>query len=165
MCARNRSKVPELAAVIHLRKNAIKPYIPRIWAYFLDFLAIESNTRKLRPKPLSFAAKKAKATVEIATAHSNSIQVFIEYDQRSHDDIESFWRNDSTGNRLPYAEFIFFQSRIALDSNESHFAFVFDHRNKNLFFSPPCSLEYHARIDFACERQVTRDRFAAEEKT
>ena len=87
--------------LIAFRKYAIKPYIPRIWANFLDFLAFKRETDELWFQPLSMSLQKRKMAVEVATTHSDSIQLFIENNKRSNDNIEFFRANFITGNRLP----------------------------------------------------------------
>jgi hypothetical protein len=41
--------------LIHFRENAIKPYIPRLWRNFLDFLALKSKAGKFWAKPQMFS--------------------------------------------------------------------------------------------------------------
>ena len=149
-----------VTVLIRFGKNAIKPYIPRIWAYFLDFLALERNSGKFWTKPLSLVLQKGKTTVEVATAHADSVHVFIKCDQWSNDDIELFWGNFNTRIRFPNTKFISFEPRIALNFHKTHFELTFDNGNEDPLLSTPCTFDNHARVDFACRRQVTGDAFA-----
>ena len=134
--------------LITFRKYAIKPYIPRIWANLLDFLAFKRETDELRFQPMSMSLQKRKTAVEVAATHSDSIQFFIEKDKRSNDYIEFFRAYFITGNRLPNTELISFEPRIALNFHKPHFAVPFDNRNENMLFSLPGSFKNQTCVDF-----------------
>ena len=149
-CACKAQTFITLSASKGFCKNVIKPYIPWIWAYFLDFLAFESEAGKFWTMPLAAVLQKRKTAVEIATAHADSVHFCIECDHRSNDNIELFWGNFDTGSRFPNTELISFEPRIALNFHESHVALIFDKRHENPFFGTPCTLNNHAGVDFPC---------------
>ena len=68
----------------------IKPYIPRVWGDFLDFLAIESDAEQLRPQPFPSMSQEVKAAIEVASTHTNSMFVVIKRNYRCDDDIDRF---------------------------------------------------------------------------
>jgi len=70
-----------------LAENAIKPYIPRLWRDFLDFLALERKADKLWSQPTLSPLKERKRPIEVTAAHADSIALFIECNDRCHDDI------------------------------------------------------------------------------
>mgnify|MGYP001824703892 CR=1 FL=1 len=82
----------------------IKPYIPYVWRYFLDFLQRESNADEFWTKPLPPTPQERKATVEIAAAHANTIIVFIVCDSGRYHHVEFAGRNRFTRFRFPQAE-------------------------------------------------------------
>ncbi len=87
-------------------KNAIKPYIPRIWANFLDSLTFKRDSCEFGVRPLSWAPEEVKTTVEIATAHANTIAIFIERGQRSRNDVKFFRGYFAARNGFPDAKCI-----------------------------------------------------------
>ena len=162
---RNALRIVDIAALIAFCENAIKPYIPRIWANFLDFLAFERESDELWSKPLSIAFQKGKTTVEIAATHSNSIPLLVENDERRNDDIKFSRGYFGTGNWLPNTKLISFEPRIARNLHETHFALIFDNGNENMLFRLPRSFENQTCVDFAAGRKVTRDIFGAKKKS
>jgi len=93
--------------------------------------------------------KKGKTTVEVTTAHADSVHVFIKCDQWCNDNIELFGGNFIIGIRFPNTEIISFEPRIALNLHKTHFASIADNRNENPLFGTPCAFDNHVRIDFA----------------
>ena len=67
---------------------SIKPYIPRIWLDFLDFLAGERDADELRMKPVAPGFEERETGIEIASAHADSMAVIVECDDRSDDHVD-----------------------------------------------------------------------------
>ena len=151
-------------ALITFGENTIKPYIPRICPYFLDFLAFERKAGKFRMHPAFLVAQKGKTTVEITTTHSNSIAIFVKSDNRSYDNIEFFRRNTIAGTWLINTILISFQARIARNPHKSHFSAAFENRNKYLFSSLPRSFKNHTCVDFMTESEITRNGVCAKKQ-
>ena len=78
----------EKSSLITVANYTIKPYIPRIWRNFLDFLAFERNADQLRSNPVFSVPQKRKAPIEIATAHADAMSFLVERDGRRNDKIE-----------------------------------------------------------------------------
>ena len=75
-------------ASVSVGKNRIKPYIPRIWPYFLNFLASEGNADQFRSKPQLPVLKVREATIEISSAHTDPVVVFVESDCRRNRNVQ-----------------------------------------------------------------------------
>ena len=82
--------VPEdrCAALTKFADYVIKPYIPRLWHNFLDFLTVECKSDELRSQPRLSAAQESKRAIEIAAAHTDAIASMIKSDEWCYDDVE-----------------------------------------------------------------------------
>ena len=95
-----------LAVPMRFAKYAIKSYIPRVWTYFLDFLAIKSKPDELWVKPSLPCTEKCKRTIKITAAHADTIHVSVEGHERSYDNVDSGRVSQVRTRRFPKSVFI-----------------------------------------------------------
>ena len=147
---------------VGLADNAGKPYIPTIWRYFLDFLAIECKPDELWSQPGSPASQKRKMTIEVAAAHADTIACIIKSNERCNNDIEvgridlefRFW--------FPNSEPISGNRRFRQQIPERHITVTVDYRRKNALFCAPGALDDSVRIDLVPCCQIAGDRLTAQ---
>lgn len=133
---------------------AVKPYIPRICRYFLDFLAIKREPDQLRTQPFSFATEKRKRSVVIAAAHTDAIKVSVNCDAWSDDDVEFGGIDFVAVHGFEEAEIRPNERRFAQYAQKSESAVAVDDRRVNGFPHGPRTIEDHAGIDFIGHRDV-----------
>ena len=107
LCVGATLEVVAASSVLFLTRlgnDAENRYIPRIWRDFFDPLAIESDTDQFRVKPVIPTFEKCECAIEITTAHTKTVSLVIESEERGDDDIESACINRITVYRLPEAE-------------------------------------------------------------
>ena len=138
-----------------------KRYIPRIWRDFLGFLAVESETDELRSVPTLSAVEECEAAIEIPAAHTDSIAIRIENDDRRHDYVDPPWFYSFTGFGFPQPETISNQRRVRKNSAKRHMAVLLDYGRKNALLCAPCAFKDRAGIHFVPGCKVAGDRIAA----
>jgi hypothetical protein len=82
-------------------ENTIKSYIPSVWRYFLDFLALESDAHEFWSEPVFSMPQECKASIVETTTHAYSIEIAIERDSRRDNNLQSAWRYDFASNWFP----------------------------------------------------------------
>ena len=93
----------------------IKPYIPRIWRNFLDFLTLKRNAEQFRSNPVFAVSQKRKATIVIAAAHADAMSVFIECDGRCNDQIAVVEVRSEPRDRVPIRRMSSARVRFRID--------------------------------------------------
>ena len=85
-------------------EDAIKPYIPRIWDYFLDFLAIKCEAYQLRTNPDVSCPEESERSIKVSAAHADTVSILVECNEGSDYRIE--FRNIDEGavRWLPQSE-------------------------------------------------------------
>jgi len=139
---------------------AIKPYIPRIWRNFLDFLTLKRNADEFRTNPVFAMPQKGKTPIEIATAHADPMSVFIERDRRCNDQVEFSRRYQDPANGFPYTVSVLLEFSFRRCFAKEHFALGAQNRNKNALVCAPRGFDDVTCVDFVDHRQVTTDRVA-----
>ena len=74
--------------------RAKKPYIPRIWGYFLYLLAGECQSDHLGMKPGLPLFEECESPVKVAATHADTVILLIERDDRRDHDVEHARRDD-----------------------------------------------------------------------
>ena len=137
--------------------HAIKPYIPRIWAYFLDFLAFKGDADEFRTNPLLAMSQERKTPIVIRTAHADSIAFVVKNNGWRDDHIELVRVDQEATRGLPDAEAILFEFGVGSDFAKHHLRRTAQNRNENALVCAPCASDDFSRIDFVVHRQVTAD--------
>jgi hypothetical protein len=83
---------------------AIKPYIPRIWRYFLDFLAFEGHANELWSEPVRTMSQVRKTSIVVSASHPDSIALAVENDGRRNDNMKLSRVNQEAPRRFPDTE-------------------------------------------------------------
>ena len=81
---------------------AIKPYIPRVWRYFLDFLTVERNAEQFRLQPMLTMSQERETAIVVTPTHSDSMPLVVERDEWRDDKIQVARSDRCTCHRLPY---------------------------------------------------------------
>lgn len=150
-------------SLILIAYYAIKPYIPRIWRNFLDFLTLKRYADQLRTKPVSAMPEKRETAVVITATHADSVSITVECDGRCNGDVEFLWRDQKAPSWLPNTEVVLLKFRFRTNFAEEHLMVVAQNWNKNALVCAPCGFNDRARVDFVMHRQVTTDERAREE--
>ena len=138
-------------------EHVVKPYIPRICRNFLDFLAFEREPDQLWTPPRSRVAEKRKRSVVVAATHTNTIQVSVNCDAWSDDDVE-FRRIDFIAvRRFPEPEFRPLERGFAQYAQKSQLPATTDDRCVDRLSHRPGAIENSAGVDFVAHRDITRD--------
>ena len=69
-------------------KHSIKPYIPSIWRYFLDSLALERYANQFGTQPVFPVPEVGKAAIEVSSAHADPVVIVVEGHCRRNGNVE-----------------------------------------------------------------------------
>ena len=145
------------------RIDAKNRYIPRVWRYFPNSLALEGNADKLGSMPVLTVAEKSECAIEITSAHADSVPLTVECNQWSDHDIKFTYVDTLSGNRLPKTEVIHREFRLRHRFPKLQMALRTRYWQENAFFCAPCALDYSTRIYLVPGRHVAPNRIAAHE--
>jgi len=106
---------------------SIKPYVPRVWRNFLDFLAIKCRANQLRAQPVTPVLQKRKTAIVLPATYSNSIVLIVIGNNRRDDEINRACRNVRPGNWLPNTEKIPFKFGVRRNLPKNHVAAPIDY--------------------------------------
>jgi len=121
--------------------DLIKPYVPRVWLYFLDSLAFKCKPEQLWAEPVFLVFQKVETTIKIAAAHTDTISTVIKSNNRCDNEVDFPQRNLRTSYWLPKTVSIFLQLCLRCQLYNAHAEVIFDD---------------FAGIDLVLCRQVTR---------
>ena len=150
------------SASVGLADNVGKPYIPRIWRYFLDFLTIECKPDELWPQPGMSASQECKRAIEVAAAHADTIACIIECDERCNYDIEVGRVDLQFRFRFQNSESVSAYRCFRLQYPERHLTATVDYWRRNALFCAPGALDDRVRIDLVPCRKIAGDRLTTQ---
>lgn len=138
--------------------NSIKPYIPRVWRYFLDFLAVKCSAEQFRSQPVLTMLKKRETAIIVTAAHSNSMPLVVECDERSHNEIQVARFDRRACHRLPDSKRTALQQRIGPQISEEQYAVSGDDRAKNALICAPRARNDASRVNLIAHWQIACNR-------
>jgi len=141
-----------------IAEYAIKPYIPRIWLNFLDFLAAEGDTKKFWAKPVSTVSQKCECSIVVTTPHPDTMRVLVENNRRCNDNVELSGRNNKSSCWFPYAHIVLCEFRVFEYFAKDHLPLLAQNRYENALVCAPCGFDDFTCIDFVIHRQVTANK-------
>ena len=136
---------------------AIKSYIPRVWHYFLDFLAIERKPDKLRVQPSLPCTEKCERAIKISTAHADTIHRAVESDEWCDDNFDPGRVSRIRKKRFPKSVLVAHKFCVRRQFTERHFSAFAHDRRENALLRSPCTFDDFTRIDFVPGRKVASD--------
>lgn len=145
------------AVLSRLIYSPIKPYIPCIWRYSLDFLTSEGNAKELRFQPLISVSEERKTPVVVAATHTNSMIEIVESDSWSDDQLQCTGSNSVARNRFQNPHAIAQQGCCREYFAKKHFTGFARNWDENALFCAPAALDDNSCVDFVRHRKVTGD--------
>lgn len=103
--------------------------------------------------------EETKGPVEVAAAHSNSVVVMVEGDDRRDDDIEHSRGYGFAARRLENAETVQVKIGVRRNLAKLHAKIIFAYRGKNALFHAPCARNDIPGIYLDGSRQVAANVF------
>ena len=140
--------------------HTIKPYIPRIWIDFLDFLALIRNADEFWSNPMSSIAQECETTIVITTSHPDAIVVSVECNQWRDDYIKRSRVDEESSDGFPDTERIALKFCVGRDFAEQHLRPAAQNRYENALVRAPCSRNDFVCINLVVHRQEATDLFA-----
>ncbi|MCG8370650.1 MAG: hypothetical protein MJA32_09090 [Proteobacteria bacterium] len=143
--------------LLSIRDDTIKPYIPRLWANFLDFLALIRDADELGTNPVPSIAQEREAAVVVTAPHSYAIALCVECDGRRNDHVERPRLDENSSDRLQDAERIPLEFRVGPDFAKRHLRRAAQNGNENALVCAPGALDDCTCIHFVLHRKETPD--------
>jgi len=140
--------------------NAVKPYIPRVWLDFLDFLALERDADQFGLQPVASMPKMGKTTIVVTATHANTIVFIVESDSRSNDNVKGTSVGQEAAYGFPNTELVSFELGFGRHFAKCHFGAGAQNGDKNALFCAPTAFDDFSSIDLVLHRQETCDRVA-----
>jgi len=120
-------------------------------------LTVKRDTDELWPQPSFSVSEKRKASVKMTAAHADAIEVIVECNDRSDDDVEFSRTDRRRRDGFPETELILFETGFRVQRVKAHAAVSIDYGRENALFCAPGTLNDRSGVDFVPVMQIARE--------